>query len=798
MLNDLLFRVRSLLRRGGIERELDDELQFHLARQVEKEIQAGIPPAEARRRAQIALGGLEQTKDSCREARGTAAFEAAVQDIRYALRGLRKSPAFTSVAVLSLALGIGANTAIFTLMNALMLRSLPVRAPGELYRIAPAGQAGILEGSNFRLYETMRDQSQSFSGVLLYNPNQWQVGLGGEAELVYGQCVTGSYYSLLGVQAVAGRTLTEEDDRTAGGNPVAVLSHSYWERRFGRDPGVLGRTITINQAPFTVVGVTPPEFFGLEMGRSMDITVPMSMHPQVGSGMSLKTGRGFTGAFIPIARLKGGVSPEQATAEANVLFERFLTTWMPGISVTSRRDRLQRCELIPARNGLMKLRTQFSRPLQVLMGMVGLVLIIACANVANLLLVRARARQREIALRLAIGASRARVVRQLVTESILLATMGGALGLALALLGAPVLIGFLPQDSVPLVLSLTPDIRVLGFTAVTSLLTGVLFGLMPAWRVTQWDLNSALKAGARQGAAGATLAVRSFGRAMVVCQVALSLVLLAGAVMFARSLHNLRQVDLGFQPERVFLLKIDFRGTPYQGASITSLNHQVLEKVRAIPGIHAAGFSVVSPFDGMWEGENIFVPGFERADGRGDEIRANWVSPGYLATMGIQLVAGRDFSLADARGNQQVAIVTENLARYYFQGQNPIGRRVGLQRQLKGGPTEIVGVVRDVKFEGVAGDSTHMVYLPAAQETIPHSRATFALRSDRATNDLAAAVRAQVQGEHLGIPIVQMKTMSRQLDESVARERLLATLSSFFGLLVLVLASAGIYGLMAY
>jgi hypothetical protein len=307
-----------------MERELDDELQFHLAQQVEKEIQAGLPPAEARRRAQIALGGLEQTKDECREARGTAALETTVQDIRYALRVLGKSPAFTSVAVLSLALGIGANTAIFTLMDALMLRSLPVKAPDQLYRLAPAGQAGILESSNFRLYEIMRDQSRSFSGVLLYNPNQWQVGLGGEAELVYGQCVTGNYYGLLGVQAAVGRTVTEEDDRAAGGNPVAVLSHAYWERRFGRDPSVLGRTITINQVPFSVVGVTPPEFFGLETGRSIDITVPMSMHPQVGSGMNLKTGRGFTGVFVPIARLKTSVSLDQARAEANILFERFL------------------------------------------------------------------------------------------------------------------------------------------------------------------------------------------------------------------------------------------------------------------------------------------------------------------------------------------------------------------------------------------------------------------------------------------------------------------------------------------
>lgn len=798
MLNDLLFRLRSLLRRRGIERELDDELQFHLTHQMEKEIQTGLPPAEARRRAQIAFGGLEQTKDECRDARGTAALEAAVQDIRYALRGLRKSPAFTSVAILSLALGIGANTAIFTLMDAVMLKSLPVKAPDQLYRLAPAGQSGILEGSNFRLYEMMRDQSRSFGGVLLYNRNQWQVGLAGEVELVYGQCVTGNYYSLLGVQAAAGRTLTEEDDRTPGGNPVAVLSHSYWERRFGRDPSVLGRTITINQVPFTIVGVTPAEFFGLEMGRSMDITVPMSMHPQVGSGMDLKTGRGFTGAFIPIARLKSGVSPDQATAEANVLFEHFLAAWMPGMSVTSRRDKLQRCELIPARNGLMKLRAQFSKPLQILMGMVGLVLIIACANVANLLLVRARARQREIALRLAIGASRARVVRQLVTESILLATLGGAIGLALALWGARVLVGFLPQDTVPLTFSFTPDIRVLVFTAVISLLTGVLFGIMPALRVTQWDLNSSLKSGARLGASGATLAARSVGRAMVVCQIALSLVLLAGAVMFARSLHNLRQVDLGFQAERVFLTKIDFNGSPYKGPTISNLNHQLLEQLKSIPGVHAAGFSVVSPFDGTWEGENIFVPGFERADGRGDEIRANWVSPGYLTTMGIQLVAGRDFSPADERGNQQVAIVTENLAHHYFPGQNPIGRRVGLQRQLKTGPTEIVGVIRDFKSEGVAGDNAHMVYMPAAQETIPHSRATFALRSDRAANDLAAAVLAQFQGQRLGVPIVTMKTMRRQLDESVSRERLLATLSSFFGLLALLLASAGIYGVMAY
>ena len=794
MFHDLLFRLRSLIQRRRAERELDREIQFHIAREIEKGIRAGLPAADAERRAQAAFGGLTQIKEECREVRGTRGLETAAQDIRYALRVLRKSPAFTSVAILSLGLGIGANTAIFSLMDAVMLRSLPVQAPEQLYRIAPAGQAGVLEGSNFRLYETMRDQSRSFAGVLLYNPNQWQVGIGSGVELAYGQCVTGNYYSVLGVQAALGRALTGEDTRTEGGNAVAVLSHSYWRRRFGGDPNAVGKTITINQVPFTVIGVTPPEFFGLEMGRSIDVTVPIGMHPQVGSGMNLKTGRGFTGAFIPVARLKSGVTPEQATAEANVLFERFLLRWMPGLSAVSRRERLQRCELLPARNGLMKLRSQFSKPLRVLMGMVVLVLLISCANVANLLLVRGRARQREIALRLAIGASRSRVARQLVTESILLAALGGVAGLCFALWGVRVLAGFLPQGSIPLVLSITPDNRVLVFTASVSLATGMLFGLLPACRATRLDVNSSLKAGATLGA---PMGTRSLGRAMVVSQIAISLALLAGAVMFMRSLHNLRLVDLGFQPERVLLATVTYAGGPYQGPAITAANDELLEIGKAIPGVKASSFSVVSPLDVSWEGENIFVPGFVHADGRGDEIRANWVSPGYFKTMGIHVIAGRDFSPTDMRGTQQAAIISENLARYYFPGQNPIGRRVGLQRQLSL-PTEIVGVVRDVRFEGIAADSPRMVYLPAAQEVSPHLRTTFALLSDRPAADLTGAVRAVVQGRRAAIPLAQVKTMRAQLDESVARERLLAVLSSFFGLLALLLAATGIYGVMAY
>ncbi|MGH9794141.1 MAG: ABC transporter permease, partial [Candidatus Acidiferrales bacterium] len=446
------------------------------------------------------------------------------QDVKYGVRMLAKSPGFTLVAVITLALGIGANTAIFSMMDAVMLKSLPVKSPEQLYLIAHSGKIGAEETSNFPLYKQIRDHSQSFSGVIAINPNQWKVAVGGETELVSGQVVTGNYYAMLGVNAVLGHTLTAANDEPPGGHPVAVISYSYWTRRFARDPGILGRQIAINRKPFTIVGVTSPEFFGLQVGRSTDITVPMSMHPQVGSGAELENSAGLW-PLTMVGRLNPGVSAEQARTELDPLLQRFLD--QSGMRPQTRENWVRRIELIPASNGLAELRNQFSEPLRLLMAIVGLVLLIACANVANLLLARADARQREIAIRLALGGSRFRLIRQLLSEGALLGLMGGGLGLLFASWAADYLVHFIPQKEAPLTLPFSPDLRILSFTFALLLVTSILFGLVPALQATKVDLNPALK-GDRRGVGSVRARVR-LGKLLVVAQAAISLILLVGA-----------------------------------------------------------------------------------------------------------------------------------------------------------------------------------------------------------------------------------------------------------------------------
>lgn len=792
MFSDILFRLRAIFRKDSMERELEEELRFHVEHEVEKLRESGLSEEEARRQARLNFGGMDQLKEACRDARGSGFVDETLQDLRYAARMLRKSPAFTLAAVLSLTLGIGANTAVFTLMNAVLLKSLPVKNPGELYVIGHSGERGVDESMNFRLYEAIRDRTTSFTDILVFNSNQWKASIDGQVEQVYGQCVTSNYFRTLGVGAALGRTLTEEDDQA----PVAVLGHAYWQRRFAGDPSILGRVITINQRQVTVVGVLNAEFFGLETGRQVEITVPMSMHPSVGSGMSLKEPRGFTRALIAVGRLKPGVAPEQARAQIDVVYQQFMDQWMPGFRPESRRALFQHADLLPAGTGLMHMRKQFSRPLQVLMVMVGLVLLIACANVASLLLARTRVRYREISVRLAIGASRTRIVRQLLTESLLLASFGGVLGLAFALWGTRLLASFLPQGDIPLVLPLEPDSSVLAFTAVVSVVTGVIFGLAPAWRATRIDLSAGLSQRSAGGLHGRTHSGPALGKAIVSIQVALSLTLVTCGVLFALSLRNLRQLDAGFLAESVLLVNLDYQGTNRNGSGITSINQALLARLSRLPGLQNVSYSVVTPLNGNWEGRSISVPGLRAEDGHA-EVRANWIAPGYFATMGIPRLAGRDLAVSDTSESPSVAVVSETFARQFFARQNAIGRQFTLNAR---NPVqfEIVGVVKDVPYEGLRSESPRMMYLSAVQEKQPRPYVTFELRSNLDSAALARAVRSEIRAFDKSIPIMRIRTLARQVDESLAQERLLAVISGFFSLVAVLLATVGLYGLMAF
>jgi predicted permease len=724
MLSDILFRLRAIFRKDSMEIELEEELRFHVEHEIEKLRASGLSEEVARRQARLNVGGMEQLKEACRDARGSSFVDETLQDLRYAVRMLHKSPAFTTVAVLSLALGIGANTAVFTLMNAVLLKSLPVRNPGELYVIGHSGERGADGSMNYQLYEAIRDRSTAFTDILVFNPNQWKASIDGQVELVYGQCVTGNYFRTLGVGADLGRTLTDEDDQAS----VAVLGHAYWQRRFGGDQSILGRVITINQHQVTVVGVLSAEFFGLETGRQLQIAVPMSMHSAVGSGMSLREARGFTGSLVAVGRLKPGVSPEQARAQIDVVYQQFMDQWMPGFTAEARRELFQHADLLPAGTGLMHMRKQFSRPLQVLMAMVGLVLLIACANVASLLLARARVRRQEICVRLAIGANRTRIVRQLLTESLLLASVGGVLGLVFAVWGTGLLASFLPQGDIPLVLPLQPDSSVLAFTFVVSLLTGVLFGLAPALRATRIGLSAGLSQRSAGGLHGRTHSGPALGKALVSIQVALSLTLVTCGVLFALSLRNLRQLDVGFLAESVLLVNLDYQGTNRNGPGITSINQALLDTLSRLPGVQSASYSVVTPLSGNWEGRSISVPGL-RSEGERAEVRVNWVAPEYFATMGIPLLAGRDLAVSDTSESLPVAVVSETFARQFFSKQDAVGRQfmLNVRNPVR---LEIVGVVRDVPYEGLRSESPRMVYLPAVQEKQPRPYVTFELRSN--------------------------------------------------------------------
>jgi predicted permease len=781
------------------EHDLERELQSDLELEAMEQRESGLSAEEARYAAKRALGNATLIKEVTREMWGATSMERLIQDLRYAIRVLLRSPGFSLVAILSLALGIGANTAIFSLMNAIMLKMLPLKDPARLFLISHSGSGNISESSNFPLYVNIRDHNAVFSDLCAVNLIQWRVESAGATEITLGQVVTGNYYSVLGVNAIVGRTLTPDDERVVKGSPVAVISHSFWRRRFGLDPAVLGKTLKISGIPFTVVGVTPPEFFGLQPGHIADVTVPMSMHDVVGGGASLDNSQGLW-ALPMIGRLKPGVSPQEARANLDVMFQQFMSDRSMAFIAARRQQIWQRVELTPAGNGLPQLRRQFSLPLRVLMGMVGLVLLIACANIANLLLSRAAARQKEIAVRLAIGAGRMRVVRQLLTESVVLAAIGGGLGLCFAWWGSNFLLAFLPHERIPLALRVVPDAQILLFTASLSLVTGILFGLVPALRATRIDLSPALKAAARGLMGGRSSFVLAKG--LVVAQVALSLLLLTGAGLFVGTLKNLKSVDAGYSRANILLFGIDTYGTPYAGRSaeavarLNILYAEILGGLQATPGVSSASVSAESPISGEGNSRPVNVPGFVPRSRDDLAVKLNWVGTRYFDTMGIPLLMGRDFTAADEHNSRKVAVVSESMASFYFPGQNPLGKRFDVGLKPAGGQIEIVGVVRNLKFYDLRGEAARVVFVPYFQDA-PRGM-TFAVRTTAPPETLLSAIPSRVRSIASDVPVTQVRTLKTQIDDALVQERLIAALSGFFGSLAIVLASIGLYGVMAH
>jgi predicted permease len=733
------------------------------------------------------------------------------QDLRYGARMLLKNPGFTLVATLLLALGIGANTAIFSVVDAVLLRMLPVKEPERLVLLSRVGGRTQSDSFSYGNFEQFRDHDRTLSGVLAYYPLRLTVSVDGRTEpAINGQLVTGSYYPVLGVNAALGRTIAPDDDRAPGAHPVCVISDGYWGRRFGRDPAVVGKTIHLSGFPFTVIGVTPPEFFGLEVGASMDITVPATMQEQVMPGIRpfMNDGNDW---FRIMGRLRPGATMEQAQASLGLLYQQQMADRFERLSNSPKGKNPnpsmleERLTVASGSKGLSALRRQFSQPLLIVMSVVALALLIACANVAGLMLARAVARRKEMAVRLALGAGRLRLVRQLLTESVLLIGLGGLLGLLFAWWCARLLLPLLSRGDIPIHLSFNPDLRILGFTAAVATLTGMLFGLAPAFAATRVDLQSALK----QDSPGTSVqaARLSFGQVFVVAQVALSLLLLVGAGLFVRSLQKLRQVDTGFARENALVLKLEPVGSDNKGrvrSQLTALYDELLRRVEPLPGVQRAslvGYSPISRREWLMMGESpetkypISIQGYMPKPDEEMRIHGTQVYPNSFATLGISLLSGRDFSLQDNPQSQRVAVINDTMARHFFGGENPIGRRFSLR---SGAEIEIIGVAKDVKYESLREANRPMFYLPFAQMNTGRGQMTLVVRTVDEPATLAAAIQREARALDPVMPMFEVETLAAQLDASLAQERLVATLSSVFGLLALLLACIGLYGVMAY
>jgi predicted permease len=838
MLNKLMTRLRALLRKSEMERELDEELRYHIEQQTEQNIRLGMNPEEAFHAARKAFGGVEQAKERSRDTRGVRWLDDLWQDLRYGARILWKNPGFTIVAALTLAFGIGANTAIFSLLNATLLRTLPVKDPQQLVVFTTVGPQGTDNSYSYRQIERFNQNNHSFTGIIIASgANRMRLtepGTGAQVEAVQAARVSGNFFSVLGVNAAAGRTLTDADDNASSPQPVAVISYKFWKNRFASDPGVVGRKITLDDFTFTIVGVAPPGFFGFEVGYAPDIWWPLQMTPHVMPGDN-RLRRGAEWLRL-MARLKPDAQPEQARAEMDAVFQQYISGISPdqaaGFTPAQRRNYFERRIRLDAgatglvRNHLDRLITQ---PLLLLMVAVGLVLLIASANVANLLLVRAAVRRKEIAVRLSLGAGRFRLVRQLLTESLLLATLSGALGLLLARWGANLLLAYLPRGG-SVTLDPALDMQVFGFTLAVTLLTGALFGLAPALRATRLDLSSALKSSIGKGTGGTRLALH---KVLVVAQVALSLFLLIGAGLFVRSLQNLKNLDSGFDRENVVLFGLD-TGREYTPARLVTLQHRLLERLASLPGARSASLSDRGLLSGGRTVNNIAVEGYAQRPDEDVKCHQLWVGPKFFMTMGIPLLQGRDFNshelqpltrLSDARSaNSQAsqppsnnpapspanatantrlaAVINQAMARYFFGAQNPIGRRIRFSEgEIKDIPIEVIGIAKDAKYEDLREQTRRIVYLSYFQwppERSLEGQQRIMLRTLGNPSNSFSAIQGAVRELDPQIQVQDLQTMSDVVDETLTRERFIAQLGGFFSLCALSLACIGLYGVMSY
>jgi predicted permease len=798
-------RLRNLLRRSRWDEERTREIESYLQIETEENIARGMSPPEAFSAARRKLGSPTRIREEIYLMNTFQPLDSLARDLRYAVLQIRRCPGFALAAVVSLALGIGANTAVFSLLDQVLLRLLPVKDPEKLVSLQWHGERKTSNMGDYDvtmsypLYRDIRDNNQVFTGVLCRFPFDVSVACRGTTEIAYGELVSGNYFELLGIPAAVGRVFTADED-VPGGHPLAVLNYAFWKERYGSDRGAVGQSILVNNVLLTIVGVASQGFDGIELGVSPKVWIPVAMKKELtgffGPNWSLENRRAsWVQAY---GRLTPGVTPEQARASLAPLFQSILEAESrdpqfasgPAESVAYIKERFLRStlEVAPASQGRSGLRTDYKIPLQVLMALVGLVLLMACVNVANLLLARTAARKREIGVRLALGAGRARLVRQLLVESSLLALLGGAAGLLLAAWLDGFLLEFIPRGDSHLVLNTTPDLRVVGFTLAVGAATTLLFGLVPALGAARVDLIDALKE--RGHTAGSAPLLR---RSLIAAQVFFSVLLLAAAGLFVRSLMNIRSQDPGFRTDHIIAFAVDPSLSGYRKERAVEFYRELSERIGRLPGVESAALGQIRVLQDEWN-MDIEVEGYPQTLGEDMNQYFNDVTPGYFATLGIPVLAGREFLPSDARSGHGVVIINRALASHYFGGSNPIGRFL---KMFGGTRLEIVGVVSDTKYLSMREPAPRQVFVDLDAHPDPAGSSVY-VRTHSDLKSMSGLIRRAVGEIDPNVPVFTMRTLEEQVDRDLATDRLVASLALAFGAVAALLAAVGLYGLMAF
>jgi predicted permease len=807
LLSDVRHRLRALFSRASVEQELDAELRFHIERAAEKYERLGMSRDAALRRARLEFGGVEQMKELSRDSRGTAHLESILRDLRFGVRSLKSRPAFTLTVIATLALGIGANAAIFTLVDALLLRPLPVSHPEQLVIVSDPAQvntntvgAPITDYVSFLLYKDVRGRNTVFSDMYATGwsgPIDVQIGsgTGATAEQPHARFVTGNFFSLLGVPAYAGRTFTAAEDETPGQDPVVVLSYDYWQSRFSGSPAAIGTIMRINDVSVTIIGVTPPGFRGDVVGQPLDFWLPMMMDPAIQPRMNLLNDRAWSWVVM-MGRLKPGVALEQARQEVSAVEANAIRENLSGAALSQFDDGLKGnpVHVVSGARGFSERRDEYGKALWVLMAAVGLVILVVCANVSSLMLSRAVARAREMTMRMTLGAGRNRLIQQLLVEGALLAIVSSVLGLVAAIWGARALLATVGGSS-PVAIDTMIDARVLAFTAALTLACVLLFGLLPAFRATRVDLATSLRSQGRNLMGAARVGRVPFGRALVVAQIALSMLLLIGGGLLLRSMQQLLHSDIGVDRDHVVAVRVRTARSRYVGTRLGQFRRDLAERVGRVPGVDAVAFADRGLFSGGFSGARVDVSGFVPQADSERLVSLDRVGPNFFHAIGARLLRGRDIEPHDLETGPPAVVINETMAKQYYGARDPLGGTVTLADTLH---YRIVGVVRDFQNSNVRGNPRREMYIVFNNPNTGNAgQAKLAVHVRGDPSRLVEPIRRAIEDVDRTLPTA-VDPVNDLVRGTVSQDVLLVQVTIFFCIVTLVLAALGLYGVTAY